>query len=326
MDLGNVRKYDIETLKSLHNELNESNVQSGGWIITATDEKIYTIFEEGRLVVTSRFTYHPTDTPTYCTSPYRPNLVEWKNGNSQDGYEIEEEKELELVTTTITKKSPITTTFNELNTFFQASSMTTPPPFHETTDNKLEETKKFSSVYFDESFTKYHQLISAVEMPRFKLCVLIRYSLGMLITRCKEIWNRLPVKTDLDILAKEIVEYYPSLSKKAVRKKLGKRFVNLKANANKAEKREEEKKSSNKLVDRRPSSLVEQQEQAAVSECCLEDDTKTSSNNDDDNDDDNLSVFPIGKAYCDFDLSNIVYGRRLRGGKRRCGKKEKEER
>ena len=39
MDLGNVRKYDIDTLKSLHNELNESNVESGGWIVTATDEK-----------------------------------------------------------------------------------------------------------------------------------------------------------------------------------------------------------------------------------------------------------------------------------------------
>ena len=322
MDLGNVHKYDIDTLKSLHNELNEANVESGGWIATATDEKIYTIFKGGRLVVTSRFTYHPTDTPTYCTSPYRPNLVEWKNGNSQDD-ETEEEKEVELVTT-ITKKSPITTTSNELNTFSQPSITT--PPFHET-DNKLEEikssTKKFSSVYFDESFTKYHRLISAAEMPRFKLCVLIRYSLGMLITRCKEIWNRLPVKTDLDTLAKEIVEYYPSLSKKAVRRKLAKRFLNLKANTSNAEKREE-KKSSNKLVDKRPSSLVEQQEQAAVSECCLEDDTKTSSNNDDD--DDNLPVFPIDKAYCDFDLSNIVYGRRLRGGKRRCGKKEKEER
>ena len=315
MDLGNVRKYDIDTLKSLHNELNEANVESGGWIATATDEKIYTIFKGGRLVVTSRFTYHPTDTPTYCTSPYRPNLVEWKNGNSQDD-EIEEEKEVELVTT-ITKKSPITTTSNKLNTFSQPSITT--PPFHET-DNKLEEikssTKKFSSVYFDESFTKYHRLISAVEMPRFKLCVLIRYSLGMLITRCKEIWNRLPVKTDLDILAKEIVEYYPSLSKKAVRRKLGKRFVNLKANASNAEKREE-KKSSNKLVDKRPSSLVEQQEQAVL-ECCLEDDTKTSSSSS--NDDDNLPVFPIDKAYCDFDLSNIVYGRRLRG------KRKEEER
>ena len=312
MDLGNVHKYDIDTLKSLHNELNEANVESGGWIATATDEKIYTIFKGGRLVVTSRFTYHPTDTPTYCTSPYRPNLVEWKNGNSQDD-EIEEEKEVELVTT-IPKKSPITTTSNELITFSQPSITT--PPFHKT-DNKLEEikssTKKFSSVYFDESFTKYHRLISAAEMPRFKLCVLIRYSLGMLITRCKEIWNRLPVKTDLDTLAKEIVEYYPSLSKKAVRRKLAKRFLNLKANTSNAEKREE-KKSSNKLVDKRPSSVVEQQQ--AVLEC-FEDDTKTSSSSSSDN----LPVFPIDKAYCNFDPSNIVHGR-LRGG-RRCGKKKK---
>ena len=115
---------------------------------------------------------------------------------------------MELVTT-------ITNSSNESMTFSQPSNTTS--PFHKT-DNKLEEIKssikKFSSVYFDESFTKYHRSICTVEMPRFKLCVLIRYSLGMLITRCKEIWNRLPVKTDLDILAKEIVEYYPSLSKK----------------------------------------------------------------------------------------------------------------
>ena len=305
MELGNVYKYDIETLKSLHDELNESNVESGGWIATVTDENIYTIFEGGRLVVTSRFTYYPTDTPTYCTSPYVSNLVEWENGNNQD-HEIEEKEEekMELVTT-------ITNFSNESMTFSQPSNTTLPS--HKT-DNELEEIKssikKFSSVYFDESFTKYHRLISAAEMPRFKLCVLIRYSLGMLITRCKEIWNRLPVKTDLDTLAKEIVEYYPSLSKKAVRRKLAKRFLNLKANTRNAEKREE-KKSSNKLVDKRPSSSVVEQQQAVLE--CFENDTRTSNNSSSSSD--NLPVFPIDKAYCDFDLSNIVYGRRLRGRK-----------
>ena len=132
----------------------------------------------------------------------------------------------------------------------------------------------------------------------------------MLITRCKEIWNRLPVKTDLDTLAKEIVEYYPSLSKKAVRRKLAKRFLNLKANTRNAEKREE-KKSSNKLVDKRPSSSVVEQQQAVLE--CFENDTRTSNNSSSSSD--NLPVFPIDKAYCDFDLSNIVYGRRLRGRK-----------
>ena len=244
MELGNVHKYDIETLKSLHNELNESNVESGGWIVTVTDENIYTIFEGGRLVVTSRFTYYPTDTPTYCTSPYVSNLVEWENGNNQD-HEIEEKEEekMELVTTTTT----ITNFSNESMTFSQPSSNTTSlPPSHKT-DNELEEIKscmkKFPSVYFDESFTKYHRSICTVEMPRFKLCVLIRYSLGMLITRCQKIWNRLPVKTDLDVLAEEIVECYSSLSKKVVRKKLAKRFLNLKANTKNAERREEEKQS-----------------------------------------------------------------------------------
>ena len=98
MDLGNVFKYDIDTLKSLHNELNKANVESGGWIGCTTDEKIYTIFKGGRVVVTSRllniFNYHPTDTPTYCTSPYRPNLIEWENGNNQD--EIEEVKSVTI--------------------------------------------------------------------------------------------------------------------------------------------------------------------------------------------------------------------------------------
>ena len=108
MDLGNVFKYDIDTLKSLRNELNEGNVESEGWIATATDENIYTIFKGGRLVVTSRllntFSYHPNNTPTYCTSLYRPNLIEWENGNNQDMIE-----EVELVTV---PKSPITTTSN----------------------------------------------------------------------------------------------------------------------------------------------------------------------------------------------------------------------
>ena len=49
------------------------------------------------MVVTSRFlntfNYHPTDTPTYYTSPYRPNLVQWKNWNNQDKIE-----EVKLVT------------------------------------------------------------------------------------------------------------------------------------------------------------------------------------------------------------------------------------
>ena len=315
MELGNVHKYDIETLKSLHNELNESNVESGGWIATVTDENIYTIFEGGRLVVTSRFTYYPTDTPTYCTSPYVSNLVEWENGNNQD-HEIEEKEEekTELVTT-------ITNFSNESMTFSQPSSNTTLPSHK--TDNELEEIKssikKFPSVYFDESFTKYHRSICTVEMPRFKLCVLIRYSLGMLITRCKRIWNRLPVRTDVDALAEEIVECYSSLSKKVVRKKLAKRFLNLKANTRNAERREE-KKSSNKLVDKQPSSSVieqqqqqqqqQRQQQQAVLEC-FENDTRTSNSSSSDN----LPVFPIDKAYCDFDLSNIVYGRRLRGRK-----------
>ena len=142
MDLGDVFKLGIETLKSLHDELNRANVEPGGLIVTATDEKIYTIFKGGRLVVTSRFTYYPNNTPMYCTSPYRPNLVEFENGNNRD--EIEEVVE--------------STTFNELSTttFPHSSSITTPCHKDEPLDEmKSSPSTKISSVYFDESFTKY---------------------------------------------------------------------------------------------------------------------------------------------------------------------------
>ena len=81
MELGNALKYDKDTLKLLLKELNEAGIESGGWIASATKEKIYSIIKGGRLVVTPRlrktFTYEPKDTPTYCSSPYRPTIVEW---------------------------------------------------------------------------------------------------------------------------------------------------------------------------------------------------------------------------------------------------------
>ena len=46
MELGNVHKYNINMLKSLHNELNEANVESGGWIATVTNEK-FTRYSKG---------------------------------------------------------------------------------------------------------------------------------------------------------------------------------------------------------------------------------------------------------------------------------------
>ena len=97
---------------------------------------------------------------------------------------------------------------------------------------------QYSSVYFDGTYAEFRTPIASV-MPQSKLCFLLRYSVAMLITKCKEKWDRPPSKKDFDDLTEEIIDYYPSLSTKDIRRKVEKRFLNMKANTSNVRKNEE---------------------------------------------------------------------------------------
>ena len=140
MDLGNVFKYDIDTLKSFNNEINEENVEFPTYCTSPYRPKLIE-WQNGNNQDEN------VESPTYCTSPHRPNLIEWQNGNNQDIIQdaglISVQKSpitskptycttpykpnliqwengnssqhtMEEVQLVISQKSPITTTFNQL--------------------------------------------------------------------------------------------------------------------------------------------------------------------------------------------------------------------
>ena len=77
MDLANVFKYDIDTLKSFNNEINEENVEFPTYCTSPYRPKLIE-WQNGNNQDEN------VESPTYCTSPHRPNLIEWQNGNNQD--------------------------------------------------------------------------------------------------------------------------------------------------------------------------------------------------------------------------------------------------
>ena len=120
MDLGNVFKYDIDTLKSFNDEVNEENVESPTYCTSPYRPNLIEwengnnqdmIEQVGLISVPKSPITSTSNQPTYCTSPYKPNLIQWENGNSQDTI-----GEVELVTS---PKSTITTTSNHLTTIPQ---------------------------------------------------------------------------------------------------------------------------------------------------------------------------------------------------------------
>ena len=112
MDFGNVFKYDIDTLKSFNNEINGENVESPTYCTSPYRPNLIewqngNIIQDAGLISVQKSPITSTSNqPTYCTSPYKPNLIQWGNDNSQHTI-----GEVGLVTS---QKSPITTTSNHL--------------------------------------------------------------------------------------------------------------------------------------------------------------------------------------------------------------------
>ena len=151
MDLGNVFKYDIDTLKSFNNEVNEENVESPTYctspyrpnIIEWGNENNQDMIEKVGLISVSKSPITLTSNQsTYCTSPYKPNLIQWENGNSQDTI-----GDVELVTS---QKSTITS--NDLTTIPQPS-ITTEKKFELSNKELLVESVLFECFENDTSTT-----------------------------------------------------------------------------------------------------------------------------------------------------------------------------
>ena len=76
MDLGNARKFSMAELQSLQQECNDQGVQ--GWIVDATDEKIYVVDTGESKVVQRSSTIVVEDVPEMPSSECSEECREWE--------------------------------------------------------------------------------------------------------------------------------------------------------------------------------------------------------------------------------------------------------
>ena len=254
MDLANVFKYDIDTLKSFNNEINEENVEFPTYCTSPYRPKLIE-WQNGNNQDEN------VESPTYCTSPHRPNLIEWQNGNNQD---IIQDAGLISV-----QKSPITSKPTYCTSPYKPNLIQWG---NENSQDTIEEVGLISV---------QKSLISPTSnQPTY--CIssykpnLIQWENGNSQDTIEEIELVISPKSPITATSNHLTTIpQPSII---------------------TDKREEKKSDlSNKQL------LVE-----SVLFECFEDNTSTTS--------DNLPVFTIDAAYCNFDSSNILHGR-LRWGR-----------
>ena len=116
MDLGNLLKFTVETLKSLHNEVSEAGI-TGGWIASATNKNIFLIMEGGHLMVVPRLVPHVGEENNNI-APSSTNLIPNLSDHSPSGSYTPEswngspssEDDENITTITATHETAFTTT------------------------------------------------------------------------------------------------------------------------------------------------------------------------------------------------------------------------